>query len=91
MSQINLHVTPKFEEDLALLMRELRTRNKSQAIRDAVHTVARFSRKIAAIEARAATCAQDPQCAAGGGGAAAAGAAAAAGGGAAAAPGGGAP
>lgn len=90
MSQINLHVTPKFEADLALLMKELKMRNKSQAIREAVHTLARYARKFAAIDAREAELrGRSPQCAAGGGGGAAAAAAGA--GAATAAPGGGAP
>jgi len=82
MSQINLHVTKEFQDDLALLMRELGIRSKSEAIRFAVNRIAKYARQIVA----------DRQCAAGvvdtapAGGAAAAGAACAAGAGAAAAP-----
>ena len=55
MSQINLHVTKEFQDDLALLMRELKTRNKSDAIRFAVKSIAKYTRQIVA----------DRQCAAG--------------------------
>jgi hypothetical protein len=82
VSQINLHVTPQFEKDLALLMGELQVRNKSHAIRIAVETMARYARKFAAIDARDAqqreAAERGVQCAAGGGAAAGAGGAAAA-------------
>lgn len=40
MAQINLHVTPEFEEALELLMRARRLRSKSEAIRHAVQEAA---------------------------------------------------
>lgn len=40
MAQINLHVTPEFEEALELLMRGRRLRSKSEAIRHAVQEAA---------------------------------------------------
>ena len=52
MSQINLHVTKPFEDDLALLMRKIETRNKSEAIRYAVKMMAVYINRIAASEAR---------------------------------------
>ncbi|MBV9991426.1 MAG: hypothetical protein JOZ72_09045 [Alphaproteobacteria bacterium] len=55
MSQINLHVTQDFQDDLALLMREAGIGNKSEAIRFAVKQIAKHTRRIVA----------DRQCAAG--------------------------
>ena len=40
MAQINLHVTPEFEEALETLMRARGLRSKSEAIRDAVREAA---------------------------------------------------
>lgn len=40
MTQINLHVTPKFEADLARLMKNRGIKNKSEAIRLAVREAA---------------------------------------------------
>lgn len=40
MAQINLHVTPEFEEALEALMRARRLRSKSEAIRHAVQEAA---------------------------------------------------
>lgn len=40
MAQINLHVTPEFEEALEALMRARRLRSKSEAIRYAVQEAA---------------------------------------------------
>ena len=43
MAQINLHVTPEFEADLAKLMKDRNLRSKSEAIRLAVHEAARVA------------------------------------------------
>ncbi len=40
MSQINLHTTPQFEDDLAIFMKARGLRTKSEAIRLAVHEAA---------------------------------------------------
>ena len=40
MAQINFHTTPDFENDLAQLMKALKLRSKSEAIRVAVREMA---------------------------------------------------
>jgi len=46
MPQINMHTTPQFEADLALVIAAFGLRNKSQAIRFAVREVAEVFGKL---------------------------------------------
>jgi Arc/MetJ-type ribon-helix-helix transcriptional regulator len=53
MAQLNVHVTPEFEEALARLVRLRKLRSKSEAVRVAVHeTLERETRRVDAPDFR---------------------------------------